>query len=92
MVQQYGGRQDRAQLVAEEGREGIVEAAAGAGTADHRPLGALARRGARSGPARISREAASAPVLFVRRGSRPGGLAPGEDVTRFTWSLAPDSV
>ena len=29
-----------------------------------------------------------APVLFVRRGVRPGGLAPAEELTRFTWSLA----
>jgi nucleotide-binding universal stress UspA family protein len=28
------------------------------------------------------------PVLFVRRGVRPGGLAPDESLTRFTWSLA----
>jgi hypothetical protein len=27
------------------------------------------------------------PTLFVRRGLRPGGLAPREDLTRFTWSL-----
>ena len=32
--------------------------------------------------------AAPAPVLFVRRGTRPGALAPREDVTRFTWSMA----
>ncbi len=30
--------------------------------------------------------AAPAPVLFVRRGKRPGALAPEENVTRFTWS------
>jgi DNA-binding SARP family transcriptional activator len=29
------------------------------------------------------------PVLLVRRGLRPGGLAPRESVTRFTWTLAP---
>jgi DNA-binding SARP family transcriptional activator len=28
------------------------------------------------------------PVLLVRRGIRPGGLAPDETLTRFTWSLA----
>ncbi len=28
------------------------------------------------------------PVLLVRRGVRPGGLAPGESDTRFTWTLA----
>jgi DNA-binding SARP family transcriptional activator len=32
-------------------------------------------------------EAARAPTLFVRRGLRPGGLAPSETRTRFTWSL-----
>ena len=30
--------------------------------------------------------AAPAPILFVRRGSRPGALAPRTDVTRFAWS------
>jgi DNA-binding SARP family transcriptional activator len=29
------------------------------------------------------------PALLVRRGLRPGGLAPREAVTRFTWTLAP---
>jgi len=29
-----------------------------------------------------------APVLVVRRGIRPGGLAPAETLTEFTWSLA----
>jgi DNA-binding SARP family transcriptional activator len=27
------------------------------------------------------------PVLLVRSGLRPGGLAPGESLTRFTWSI-----
>lgn len=27
------------------------------------------------------------PVVFVRRGLRPGGLAPRESLTRFTWTL-----
>ena len=30
---------------------------------------------------------ARARVLLVRRGMRPGGLAPRESLTRFTWSL-----
>jgi DNA-binding SARP family transcriptional activator len=30
---------------------------------------------------------AAAPVLLVRRGLRPGGLAPAASLTRFTWSL-----
>jgi len=29
------------------------------------------------------------PTLLVRRGPRPGGLAPPEGLTRFTWSLSP---
>ena len=32
---------------------------------------------------------AQSPVLLVRRGLRPGGLAPPESVTRFTWTLGP---
>lgn len=31
---------------------------------------------------------ARVPVLLVRRGVRPSGLAPPESLTRFTWSLA----
>jgi hypothetical protein len=31
-------------------------------------------------------ERAPCPVLFVRRGLRPGGLAPPHALTRFTWS------
>src|SRR5579864_3589549 len=30
---------------------------------------------------------AACPVVLVRRGLRPGGLAPREQLTRFTWSL-----
>jgi DNA-binding SARP family transcriptional activator len=42
-----------------------------------------------AGPARRAIvEGARAPVLIVRRGVRPGGLAPDETLTRFTWSLA----
>ncbi len=29
------------------------------------------------------------PALLVRRGLRPGGLAPRESLTRFTWTLGP---
>jgi DNA-binding SARP family transcriptional activator len=32
-------------------------------------------------------DGARAPVLLVRRGLRPGGLAPPASLTRFTWSL-----
>jgi DNA-binding SARP family transcriptional activator len=32
---------------------------------------------------------ARSPALLVRRGLRPGGLAPRQSLTRFTWTLAP---
>ena len=35
---------------------------------------------------------ATTPLLIVRRGLRPGGLAPRESLTRFTWSLRPKSA
>ncbi|MGA8485588.1 MAG: hypothetical protein WB684_00820, partial [Gaiella sp.] len=31
---------------------------------------------------------ASAPTVLVRRGVRPGGLAPRGTETRFTWTIA----
>lgn len=34
-------------------------------------------------------ESARPPVLLVQRGLRPGGLAPRESLTRFTWTLGP---
>jgi DNA-binding SARP family transcriptional activator len=41
------------------------------------------------GHARVAVAAtAAAPVMFVRRGLRPGGIAPSETLTRFTWTLA----
>jgi hypothetical protein len=86
LVQQYGGISARP-VVAEGGREGVIEAAAGAGLL---VVGLSDRwRDEGLGPTRseIAR-AAPAPVLFVRRGTRPGALAPREDVTRFSWSSA----
>ena len=41
------------------------------------------------GPVRGALAARAAPAtVLVRRGMRPGGLAPRESLTRFTWSLA----
>jgi DNA-binding SARP family transcriptional activator len=86
IVQRCGG------IVAEPvltnpGPEGFLAAASDAGLlviglSDHWPtqgLGATRRTIAGS---------AVVPILFVRRGVRPGGLAPSETRTRFTWSLA----
>ena len=84
LVQQYAGIPAEP-VVAENGRSGIVAAATGAGLL----VVGLSDRWRREGlgPARseIAR-AAPAPVLFVRRGTRAGALAPRDDVTRFTWS------
>lgn len=75
-------------LLAPRGHEGVLTAADDAGLVvvglserwRHEGLGET-----RLALARESRP----PALFVRRGLRPGGLAPGDTVTRFTWSLRP---
>jgi Kef-type K+ transport system membrane component KefB/nucleotide-binding universal stress UspA family protein len=74
-------------LVVAGGREGIVDAAAGAGLL----VIGLSDRWRREGlgPTRSEiAKAAPAPVLFVRRGTRPGLFAPGDSVTEFKWSMA----
>ena len=84
LVQQYAGLLAEP-LVTEQGRDALVEAAAGAGLL----VVGLSERWRKEGlgPTRSEvARAAPAPVLFVRRGTRPGALAPREDVTRFAWS------
>jgi Kef-type K+ transport system membrane component KefB/nucleotide-binding universal stress UspA family protein len=74
-------------LVVAGGRDGIVEVAADAGLL---VLG-LSDRWRREGlgPTRSAiANAAPAPVLFVRRGTRPGLFAPKENVTQFRWSMS----
>jgi hypothetical protein len=74
-------------IIAEPGREGVVSAAQGAGLL----VIGLSDRWRREGlgPTRAEiAQAAPAPILFVRRGTRPGVLAARDDVTRFTWSSA----
>jgi hypothetical protein len=86
LVQQYAGISAEPVLV-EPGREGIVSAAADAGLL----VIGLSERWRREGLGPLRSEiarAAPAPVVFVRRGHRPGALAPQTDVTRFTWSSA----
>jgi Kef-type K+ transport system membrane component KefB len=74
-------------LVVAGGRDGIVSAASGAGLL----VIGLSDRWRREGlgPTRSEiAKAAPAPVLFVRRGTRPGLFAPSDGVTEFKWSMA----
>jgi nucleotide-binding universal stress UspA family protein len=90
LVQQTTGVRTEPLVVA-GGRDGIVAAAAGAGIL----VIGLSERWRREGlgPTRseIAR-AAPAPVLFVRRGTRPGVFAPRESMTQFKWSMAEPPV
>ncbi len=73
-------------VLADAGPEGLAAAAASAGVA----VVGLSPRWRREGlgAARRSRLAAGLPTLVVHRGARPGGLAPREQLTRFTWTIA----
>jgi DNA-binding SARP family transcriptional activator len=70
------------------GVEGMLKAAADASLL---VLGLSTRWKAEGlGSARLGVLRASAvPTLLVRSGLRPGGLAPAETMTRFTWTLGP---
>jgi hypothetical protein len=67
------------------GDRGVLQAAAGARVL---VIGLSDRwRAEGIGPIRATiATTADAPVLFVRRGLRPAGLAPGQTFTRFTWT------
>ena len=70
------------------GAEGVADAAADAALLVVGLSGRWQAEGL--GPARIALgQRAGVPTLLVRRGLRPGGLAPSRSMTRFTWSLAP---
>jgi DNA-binding SARP family transcriptional activator len=85
-VQQLAGVPTEPAL-GERGAAGIVAAAAAAavlvcGLPESWRQDGL--EGARAQAARL----AAPPALLVRRGPRPGGLAPREHLTRYTWSLS----
>ena len=84
LVQQYAGIPAEP-VVTEPGRESVLEAAQGAGLL---VLGLSERwRQEGLGPTRAEiARSAPATTVFVRRGRRPGALAPQTDVTRFAWS------
>jgi DNA-binding SARP family transcriptional activator len=86
LVQQFAGVVAEPLLTA-PGPDELLQAAGGAGIL----VVGLSERWPSEGLGELrSRLAAGAPapILFVRRGVRPGGLAPTETRTRFTWSLA----
>ena len=75
-------------LLTPPGEEGMLEASRDAGLL---VVGLSTRwHDEGLGPARLrlAREA-TPPTLLVRRGLRPGGLAPAAALTRFTWSIRP---
>lgn len=70
------------------GTGGVLEASEGAGLL----VVGLSDRWHKEGLGAVRLELArdaEPPTLLVRRGPRPGGLAPRERLTRFTWSVAP---
>jgi DNA-binding SARP family transcriptional activator len=85
LVQQVVGIVTEPMLVP-AGRDGVLAAAADARLL---VIGLSDRwRSEGIGATRLAVAAgATVPTLFVRRGPRPGGVAPSETLTRFTWTL-----
>jgi DNA-binding SARP family transcriptional activator len=74
-------------LLVEPGAAAVIDAAQDAGLLVVGLSGAWRQQGL--GPARLAvARDARPPTLFVRGGLRPGGLAPQDTLTRFTWTLA----
>ncbi len=74
-------------VLAEPGREGIVNAVSGAGLL----IIGLSERWRKEGLGETRRaiaRSAPAPIVFVRRGERAGALVPSTEMTRFGWSSA----
>jgi DNA-binding SARP family transcriptional activator len=86
-VQQVAGV-ETAPLLAEPTEQGLLEAAGDAGIV----VAGVPERWRKHGIGGVRGAliaAARQPVVLVHRGLRPGGLAPRESATRFTWSLDP---
>ena len=73
-------------VLVEPGEEGLVSAAEGAGLIVFGLSAGWREKGPGEVRQAVARRAA-APTLLVRKGLRPGGLAPEGSRTRFTWSL-----
>lgn len=77
---------DTSPLLVERGEAGLVRAAEAAGLIVFGLPYGWHKTG--FGEVRIAvARASAAPTLLVRKGVRPGGLAPQASVTRFSWSL-----
>jgi DNA-binding SARP family transcriptional activator len=75
-------------LLTPAGEEGMLEASREAGLLVVGLSTRWHREGLGAARLRLAKEAVP-PTLFVRRGLRPGGLAPPAVLTRFTWSIRP---
>jgi DNA-binding SARP family transcriptional activator len=75
-------------LLTPPGEEGMLEASRDAGLLVVGVSTRWHREGLGPARLRLAREA-TPPALLVRRGLRPGGLAPPATLTRFTWSIRP---
>jgi DNA-binding SARP family transcriptional activator len=78
-------------LLVPPGSEGILRSADGAALV----VAGLSDRWRRTGLGEVRHALATQArpsVLLVRRGLRPGGLAPQTSLTRFTWSIGPAST
>ena len=75
-------------LLTPPGEEGMLEASRDAGLLVVGLSTRWHREGLGEARLRLAREA-TPPTLLVRRGLRPGGLAPPAALTRFTWSIRP---
>ena len=73
-------------LLTPPGEEGMLEASDDAGLLVVGLSARWHREGLGDARLRLAREA-TPPTLFVRRGLRPGGIAPPAALTRFTWSI-----
>ena len=78
-------------LLTPPGEEGMLAASRDAGLLVVGLSTAWHRDGLGPARLRLAREAAP-PTLLVRRGLRPGGLAPPATLTRFTWSIRPQAA
>jgi DNA-binding SARP family transcriptional activator len=77
---------DSEPLLVAAGAEGLLDASREAGLLVVGLSPRWHRQGLGEVRLRLARDAPP-PTVFVRRGRRPGGLAPPEALTRFTWSI-----